>query len=167
MAESSSRRPRRIRNLILFLVGITIALSAAIGLTARPRLEHWLRTTVIATLEKRLGSRVELQTISIQLGPVTKISGGPLTIRHRGRLDVAPLVHLDRFETTMTWRELLRRPRRVDTVALTGLEINIPPSAARGTATVSALAGAGDGKAGWPRRARRQTHEDRKQAAAT
>jgi hypothetical protein len=126
------RRPRRIRNLILFVVSITIALSAAIGLTARPRLEHWLRTTVIATLEKRLGSRVELQTISVRIGPVTQISGGPLTIRHRGRLDVAPLVHLDRFETTMTWREIWRRPRRVDTVVLTGLEINIPPSAAEG-----------------------------------
>ena len=63
----------------------------------------------VATLEQRLDSHVELQRISIELGPVTRISGGPLTIRHRSRLDVAPLVHLDRFETTMTWREVLRR----------------------------------------------------------
>ena len=82
--------------------------------------------------EQRLDSHVELQHISIELGPVTRISGGPLTIRHRSRLDVAPLVHLDRFETTMTWRELLRRPRRVDTVILTGLAIAIPPSPGEG-----------------------------------
>ena len=132
MAESSERRPRRLRNLLLFGLGIVIALSAAIGLTARPRLEHWLRTTVIATLEKRLDSHVELRSISIELGPVTRISGGPLTIRHRRRLDVAPLVYLERFETTMTWRELVRRPRRVDTVTLTGLAIAIPPSPAEG-----------------------------------
>ena len=132
MAESSPRRPRRIRNILLFVLGVAAALSAAIWLTARPRLEHWLRTTVIATLEKRLDSHVELQRISIELGPVTRISGGPLTIRHRSRLDVAPLVHLDWFETTMTWRELLRRPRRVDTITLTGLAISIPPSPGEG-----------------------------------
>ncbi|AMY08240.1 putative protein involved in outer membrane biogenesis [Luteitalea pratensis] len=132
MAESSQRRPRRIRNYLLFTLGVIVALSAAIGLTARPRLEHWLRTTVIATLEKRLDSHVELQRISIEIGPVTRISGGPLTIRHRSRLDVAPLVHLDWFETTMTWRELLRRPRRVDTITLTGLAIAIPPSPGEG-----------------------------------
>jgi len=132
VAESSPRRPRRIRNILLFTLGVAVALSAAIWLTARPRLEHWLRTSVIATLEQRLDSHVELQRISIELGPVTRISGGPLTIRHRSRLDVAPLVHLDRFETTMTWREVLRRPRRVDTVILTGLAITIPPSAGEG-----------------------------------
>jgi hypothetical protein len=132
VAESSPRRPRRIRNILLFTLGVAVALSAAIWLTARPRLEHWLRTSVIVTLEQRLDSHVELQRISIELGPVTRISGGPLTIRHRSRLDVAPLVHLDRFETTMTWREVLRRPRRVDTVILTGLAITIPPSPGEG-----------------------------------
>ncbi len=132
VAESSARRPHRVRNLILFVLGTTLALSAAVGLTARPRLEHWLRTTVIRTLEKRLGSTVELARISVAIGPVTRISGGPLTIRHRGRLDVAPLVHLEHFETTMTWRELWRKPRRVDTVVLTGLAITIPPSPAEG-----------------------------------
>ena len=85
-------RRRRIRNIVLFTLGAFAALSAAIGFTARPRLEHWLRTTVIATLEKRLDSHVELHRISIEIGPVTRISGGPLTIRHRSRLDVAPLV---------------------------------------------------------------------------
>ncbi len=132
VAEPSLRPPNRVRNLILFVVGTVLALSAAVGLTARPRLEYWLRTTVITTLEKRLGSTVELERISVAIGPVTRISGGPLTIRHRGRLDVAPLVHLERFETTMTWRELWRKPRRVDTVILTGLAITIPPSPGEG-----------------------------------
>src|ERR671912_2009011 len=89
VAEPSPRRPRRIGNILLFAAGVVVVLSAAIGLTTRPRLEHWLRTTVIATLEKRLDSEVELARISVQLGPLTRISGGPLTIRHRRRHDVA------------------------------------------------------------------------------
>jgi hypothetical protein len=120
-------RRARTRNALLFAVGLTVTLAAAISLTARPRLEAWLRETVIATLEDKLDSEVELRRISVRLGPVTRISGGPLVIRHRGRHDVAPLVQLERFETTMTWREMLRKPRRVDTVTLTGLAIAIPP----------------------------------------
>ena len=133
MHEPATRTGRHTaRNIVLALLGVVVALSAAIGLTARPRIEHWLRSTVITTLERRLDSNVELASISVQIGPVTRISGGPLTIRHRSRPDVAPLIAMDRFETTMTWRELLRRPRRVDTITLTGLAIAIPPSRADG-----------------------------------
>lgn len=123
---------RRLLRLALFVAGVTVALAAAIALTAQPRLERWLRDTVIATLERKLNSQVELHTISVDLGWVTRISGGPLVIRHQYRQDVAPLVRLERFETTMTWREMLRKPRRVDTVTLTGLAIAIPPSRAEG-----------------------------------
>lgn len=123
---------RRLLRLALFVAGVTVALAAAIALTARPRLENWLRTSVIAALERKLDSQVELDTISVNLGLVTRISGGPLVIRHQRRQDVDPLVRLERFETTMTWREMLRRPRRVDTVTLTGLAIAIPPSPGEG-----------------------------------
>ena len=123
---------RRLVRLAAFVAGVTLALAAAIAITAQPRLERWLRDTVIATLERKLNSQVELHTISVHLGWVTRISGGPLVIRHQHRQDVAPLVRLERFETTMTWREILRKPRRVDTVTLTGLAIAIPPSRAEG-----------------------------------
>ncbi|WP_239489701.1 hypothetical protein [Luteitalea sp. TBR-22] len=119
---------RRARRVLLGILVAGMVAAGAVWFTARPRLEHWLRTTVIAALERELDSDVELHALQITLGPVTRISGGPLTIRHRRRLDVAPLVHLERFETTMTWREMLRKPRRVDTVTLTGLAIAIPPS---------------------------------------
>ena len=41
----------------------------------------------------------------------------------------------------MTWREMLRRPRRVDTVTLTGLAITIPPSPAEGQPRLPGLGG--------------------------
>ena len=131
----------RARNIVLFVLGVIVTLAGAIGLTARPRLEDWLRTSVIATLERKLDSEVELRQVSVQLGPVTRISGGPLVIRHRRRRDIAPLVELQHFETTMTWREMLRRPRRVDTVTLTGLAIAIPPSPGEGQPRLPGLGG--------------------------
>ncbi len=131
----------RARNPVLFVLGVTVTLVAAVALTARPRLEEWLRTSVIATLERKLNSDVELQAISVRPGPVTRISGGPLVIRHRGRRDVPPLVQLEHFETTMTWREMLRKPRRVDTVTLKGLAIAIPPSPGEGQPRFPGLGG--------------------------
>jgi hypothetical protein len=133
----------RARRIVFVVAGVVIALAGAIGLTARPRLEHWLRDTVIETLERELDSEVELHDVSVQIGPVTRISGGPLVIRHRGRRDVAPLVQMARFETTMTWAAMLRRPRRVDTVTLTTLAIVIPPSPAEGEPRLPGLGRSG------------------------
>lgn len=135
---------RRLLWLAAFVAGVTVVIAAAIALTARPRLERWLRETVIATLERKLNSQVELDTISVDLGFVTRISGGPLVIRHQHRLDIDPLVRLERFETTMSWREMLRKPRRVDTVTLTGLAIAIPPSPGEGQPRFQGLGGKDD-----------------------
>ncbi len=140
----------RARKALLLLLAVIVVLAAATGLTAGPRLERWLRTTVIATLERKLDSAVELERISVQLGPVIRISGGPLVIRHRRRTDVAPLVSLERFETTMAWHEMLRKPRRVDSVTLTGLAIVIPPSPAEGQPRLPGLGGKDDDDAPTP-----------------
>ena len=139
-------RKRTVLHIGLIAVAVVLAVALTIGLTARPRLEGWLRNTVIATLEKKLDAEVELQEISVRPGPVTSISGGPLVIRHRAHLNKAPLVKLERFETTMTWREMLRRPRRVDTVVLTGLAITIPPSPGPGQPRLPGLGGSKEPK---------------------
>ncbi|MGI8671429.1 MAG: hypothetical protein ACR2LU_02360, partial [Luteitalea sp.] len=43
-----------------------------------------------------------------------------------------PLLRIARFEGTTTLRQLLRAPRRVDDITLTGFEVAIPPSRAPG-----------------------------------
>jgi hypothetical protein len=108
---------------VVALIGLTVA-----AVTYRPRMERWLTVKVVEVLEDRLDSDVQLDAISVQPGLITRISGGPLTIRHRRHTEVAPLLRIERFETTLTWRQMLRRPRRVDAVTLTGVAIAIPPS---------------------------------------
>lgn len=94
-------------------------------------MERYLRAHVVAVLEDRLDSDVQLDSLSVVPGLVTRISGGPLTIRHRRHTEVAPLVRIERFHTTITWRQMLRRPRRVDDVTIVGLALAIPPSQER------------------------------------
>jgi len=122
-----------LRRVVLALLGgaIVVALLAVVAaVSLAPRAEGWLRVKAVEVLEARLASDVELGSLEVTPGPVTRIAGGPLAIRHREHRDIAPLIHIDRFETTVSWRALLHAPRRIDEIRLEGLAIAIPPSTA-------------------------------------
>ncbi len=127
-----SLSPRLRRVVLALLVGaVAVALLAVVAaVSLAPRAERWLRMKAVEVLEARLASDVELGSLDVTPGAVTRISGGPLTIRHREHRDVAPLIRIERFETTVSWRALLHAPRRIDDVRLEGLAIAIPPSTA-------------------------------------
>src|SRR5512134_2195982 len=74
------------------LVVLTIA--AALGSRTAP-----LRRLVVATLEDRLDSHVELTAFSVDLFPSVTVRGNGLTVRLRGVSDPAlpPLIQIESF----------------------------------------------------------------------
>jgi hypothetical protein len=86
-----------------------------------------LRRLVVDTLSERLDSEVELQAFSVDIFPTVDVRGEGLVIRLRGARDVPPLITIKSFVIQGGIFGLLSRPRRFRTVALEGLEINIPP----------------------------------------
>ena len=88
-----------------------------------------LRKLVVATLEDRLDSSVELKAFSVDLFPAVTVSGSGLTLRLRTVADpaVPPLIQIDSFTVHCGIVDLLRRPRRFKHVTLEGLVVNIPP----------------------------------------
>lgn len=86
-----------------------------------------LRQLVIDTLAERLESDVELQAFSVDTFPTVHVTGTGLVVRHKGRLDVPPLVAVGTFTLDGGLIGLFSRPRHFRTVSLTGLHINIPP----------------------------------------
>ena len=104
------------------LVIVTIA--AALGSRTEP-----LRRLVVATLEDRLDSRVELHGFSVDLFPAVVVRGDGLTLRLRGTGDpsLPPLIQIQSFTVHCGLIDLLRRPRRFKHVTLEGLVVNIPP----------------------------------------
>ena len=110
-----------------------------------------LRKLVIDTLSDRLDSEVELEAFSVDTFPTVHITGAGLSIRHKGRRDVPPLVSVRSFRIDGGLLGLLSRPRRFRTVTLTGLQVNIPPGAFKrrddGDSVPSSTA---EGKAGRP-----------------
>jgi hypothetical protein len=108
--------------LVATLVVLTIA--AAAGSRTAP-----LRALVVATLEDRLDSRVELTAFSVDLFPAVTVRGSGLTIRLRTVTDPAlpPLIAIESFTVHCGFVDLLRRPRRFKHVTLEKLVVNIPP----------------------------------------
>jgi hypothetical protein len=98
-----------------------------------------LRKLVIATLEDRLNSDVELRAFSVDTYPRFTIQGEGLVLRLRGttageasRPDLPPLIQIEKFTVYCGIVDLWRRPRRFQHVTLEGLVVNIPPGGLRG-----------------------------------
>ena len=104
------------------LVVLTIA--AAAGSRTEP-----LRKLVVATLEDRLDSTVELKAFSVDLFPAVTVRGSGLTLRLRTVTDPAipPLIQIESFTVHCGIVDLLRRPRHFKHVTLEKLVVNIPP----------------------------------------
>jgi hypothetical protein len=84
-----------------------------------------LSQRVTETLADRLDAEVELGSLTLHFFPTLHAVGTELTIRHRGRTDVPPLLIIKSF--TMRTSLLSAWRRHVEHVRLEGLEIQIPP----------------------------------------
>ena len=108
------------------LVGtlVVLTIAAAAGSRTEP-----LRKLVVATLEDRLNSHVELKAFSVDLFPAVTVQGSGLTLRLRNVTDpaVPPLIEIESFTVHCGIVDLLRRPRRFKHVTLEKLVVNIPP----------------------------------------
>lgn len=104
--------------------GVLVALAIVAGAGSRTAS---LRKLVIETLAERLDSEVELEAFSVDTFPTVHITGAGLSIRHKGRRDVPPLVVVRSFTIDGGLAGLLSRPRRFRTVTVSGLQVNIPP----------------------------------------
>lgn len=106
---------------------VTLTIVAAAGSRTEP-----LRRLVVATLNDRLDSDVELSAFSVDTFPSVVVAGEGLKLRLRGHPDgVPPLIEIASFQVHTNLIDMLRRPRRFRHVTLQGLVVNIPPGGLR------------------------------------
>ena len=106
---------------------VALAIAAAAGSRTST-----LRRLVIDTLAERLDSEVRARTSSASICfPTVTVRGEGLSVRLRGHNDdVPPLLKIRSFAIKGGLFGLLSRPRKFKSIALDGLEINIPPGGA-------------------------------------
>lgn len=117
------------RTRVVLVLGAICGVGAILlaGFLSIPIRSETLKARVIALLSDQLESEVTIERLEGRVFPRVAVSGGGVTIRHKGRTDVPPLIAIEQFEIRGSLRDLMRHPRRVAEVRLQGLEVKIPP----------------------------------------
>src|ERR1700678_341895 len=108
--------------LLVLLVLCAIALIAF-----APLIKSQIRARTEAYLRARFQSDVHFTHFDIYLFPRPKITIDGLTLRLKGRTDVAPLIQIQRVSFTASLPDVLRKRYTIESVQLDGLQIHIPP----------------------------------------
>ena len=104
---------------------IAVIIIAGIGLVISARqLEPRLRDWVTSSLSRSLQSEVELGAVRLDWMPL-RLHADNLTVRHRGRTDVPPLLVVKAFSVDLRPTDLWSST--LEHVIVDGLEVNIPP----------------------------------------
>jgi AsmA-like C-terminal region len=115
-----SKRSRRIVR-ILFAVMAIVGIGAFVYYkTIEPRMHAW----VTENLSKALDSEIELGAVHVVWIPL-QLHAHELTVRHRGRTDIPPLLVVKSFIVDLKPWDL--RSSTIDRVWVDGLELSIPP----------------------------------------
>jgi hypothetical protein len=105
---------------------MTCAVAIVVGVMLLvPASSEKARERLVAALANRLDAEVELQELRVHTLPSLRAEGRGLTIRHRGRRDVPPLISIAHFSAEGGVMGLLRK--HISRVDIEGLDIQIPP----------------------------------------
>jgi hypothetical protein len=90
-----------------------------------PRASELVRTRVIAELNRDLESEVDVESLQVSLRPTLRVAIRGLVMRHKGRRDVPPLIHIRSLTADLSLSGWMAH--RLDRASIEGLQIFIPP----------------------------------------
>lgn len=100
-------------------------------------LDAYIKRKAVNVMRKRFNSDLDLTSLRVSVLPRLRIEGTGLTLRHRGRTDVPPLMAVRKFSLDLSWKGeffldanwlgFSKRPPHFHILRLEGLQINIPP----------------------------------------
>jgi hypothetical protein len=122
MALSRTGRVAVMIGILLVVLGVAAVVAVVLFV---PMSQEKARARLIAALEQRFDAKVELQELRLQMLPTIRAEGRGLTIRHRGRTDVPPLITIPHFSAESSLASFLHR--HISRVDVEGLDIEIPP----------------------------------------
>ena len=121
--------------------GAVIALASVV-----PFSSETARRKVVDVLAARLDAEVELADLQLRVLPRFHVEGHGLSIRHKGRRDVPPMIAIARFSADGNVVGLLRR--HIARVVVEQLDIQIPPDRNRDGAPAEVSSSPSDRDAG-------------------
>jgi hypothetical protein len=122
MALSRSGKVAVMIGIVLVVLGVAVVLAM---MMLPPLSQDKARERLVTALSERFDAKVELKELRLQVLPTIRAEGRGLTIRHRGRTDVPPLITIAHFSADGSLASFLHR--HVSRVQIEGLDIQIPP----------------------------------------
>jgi len=122
MALSRAGKVTIVTGIVLIVVGVVLF---ATVLMLPPLSQEKAREKLVAALSDRFDADVELKELRLQVLPTIRAEGRGLTIRHRGRSDVPPLITIPHFSAESSLTSFLHR--HISRVDIEGLDIQVPP----------------------------------------
>jgi len=110
--------------------GATLALVAIAAAALAPFTSEWARRELVKALSTHLDGEVDLADFRIHFLPLLHAEASRLTIRHRARHDIPPLLSIKHFAADGSVLGLWRG--HISRITLEGLDIEIPPVEERG-----------------------------------
>lgn len=95
------------------------------------------RDWIVALLENRFQSGVELADFRVDVFPAMRVSGEGLAIRYRNRPEAAPMMRVEKFSFELGFWSIFRRPHRIRRIRLQRMVITVPPRRPKNAATSS------------------------------
>jgi hypothetical protein len=90
-------------------------------------IEDRTRQWVIAQLQQRFDSEVDLDELHVKLFPQMGVYGEGLSIRYHNRRDLPPMFRVQRFSFNLGVLGILRAPRHIAGIYVENMTITIPP----------------------------------------
>lgn len=113
---------------ILFVVLAALALiSVVAAVLLRPTISVLIRNRIQSSLSEQLQSRISFSDYHFAFAPIPSVTISDLTLRHRDRMDVPPLIRVAELSMRLPWHGLFASRLHIATVDLKGLCISLPP----------------------------------------
>ncbi len=117
----------RLARIGLFLLSL-VAITAAVAVIFLPIImSRYIKRSIVAVLQDRFGSEVQIKTLQVLLVPHVYASAGDIVLRYRGRTDVPPLMTIHKLTISAGILALVGSKHRIDRIQIEGLQIHVPP----------------------------------------
>jgi hypothetical protein len=106
---------------------ISMAILLAAAYSRKRAAELRTRDWIVALLEERFQSGVELEDFHVNVLPRMSVSGAGLSIRYHNRPEAAPMIRIEKFSFELGFWGIFRAPHRIHRIHLRRMVITIPP----------------------------------------
>lgn len=120
--------------------GVTLAAIASLAVigalyVSRGRIRSLVRERTEAYLSARFQSEVRFRSFNVSLRRGVEVTVNDLTLRHKGRTDLPPLIQIRSASFETSFSGIVRKKLRIHRVQLEGLKIRTPPRQAGSTSS--------------------------------